>query len=59
METALILLAIVVAVVMIPLGISRITRRRSDNIDGYLDEQHGGDGSRKGSWPAGGGHLGA
>ena len=59
METALILLAIVAVVVMIPLGVSRIARRRSHDIDGYLDEQHGGDAGRQGSWPAGGGHFGA
>ena len=58
METALILLAILAAVVLIPVGISQIARRRSGDIDGYLDEQHGGNGGRQGSWPAGVGHFG-
>ena len=59
MGTALTLLAILLAVILVPLVVSRIARRRSDDIDGYLDDQHGGDGGRQGSWPAGGGHFGA
>lgn len=57
METGLILLGIVAALILIPLTVSRITSRWSDEVDGYLEEQHE-SGGREGSWPAGGGHIG-
>lgn len=58
MGTALVLLTIVAAIVVIPLLFSRLTRRYSSEVDDYLDEQHADGSGRRGSWPAGGGHIG-
>lgn len=58
MGTALILLGLLVAIVVIPLVVGRISKRHSADVDGYLYEQHGSTSGRQGSWPAGGGHIG-
>ena len=58
MGTALTLLAILVALVAIPLLVNRVARRQQSDVDDYMDEQHGDGTGRDGSWPGGGGHIG-
>ena len=58
MGTALTLLAILVAAVVIPLLVNRVVRRHQSDVDDYVDDQHSDGAGRKGSWPGGGGHIG-